>query len=230
MATLTLRQLVKKGFAFTPYEIVRKRKVDQNFDAVAHNTLFNVDKLFGDQKFLANYNNPTRTKFHFDTKELVLDAVDPSMVQTIGDFGCGTGDFFSVLMPEFEHCELHGYDFANATLAAARIRNPRAIYHQHDLYEGADRRHDLVICSQTIEHLLEPQMALKTLIDATAPGGLLVLTVPDGRSDTFKGHLQFWSPESWASWIGRHVKAPHEIVVMANGTMGGSNLAAIIRP
>ncbi|MEG2336387.1 MAG: hypothetical protein RSC04_01440, partial [Bacteroidales bacterium] len=32
-------------------------------------------------------------------------------------------------------------------------------------------------------------------------GGTLVISVPDGRKDTYSGHIQFWSPESWAVFI-----------------------------
>jgi len=31
--------------------------------------------------------------------------------------------------------------------------------------------------------------------------GILLITVPNGRNDTFAGHINFWSPESWDVFI-----------------------------
>ena len=34
--------------------------------------------------------------------------------------------------------------------------------------------------------------------------GVLILTVPNGKIDTFMGHINFWSPESWAIFLKEH--------------------------
>ena len=230
MLKTVLKNGLKKAFRLTPYDIVKRRNEQGDFDAIDHNSLEAVNSTYSDKKFVKAYVNKAREAFYSDTKELILNAVDPSACRTVGDFGCGVGGFLERLRPEFEHTEMFGYDFSDVTLNEARSAYPRPTYEQYDIYTPPPRRHDLTICSQTLEHLLEPELALKHLIDATEANGLLLLTVPNGRTDTFKGHLQFWSPESWSSWIGRNVKCDHETMVMERGTMGSTNLAALIRP
>jgi hypothetical protein len=58
---------------------------------------------------------------------------------------------------------------------------------------------DTVFCCETLEHLLIPSKALKNLLNAT--NFKCVLTVPDGRTDTYPGHINFWSEESWGSFL-----------------------------
>jgi hypothetical protein len=31
--------------------------------------------------------------------------------------------------------------------------------------------------------------------------GIALLTLPKGRTDTFAGHINFWSPESWTVFL-----------------------------
>jgi hypothetical protein len=47
---------------------------------------------------------------------------------------------------------------------------------------------------ETLEHLLHPGEALRNLLEASRR---CILTVPEGRKDSFRGHINFWSLESW---------------------------------
>ena len=228
-----MKELIKSVLAHTPYKIVRRESATHGggppFDAEAHNSVDNVNRIFSDKARLERYVTPGRRRLYQGTKALMVDARPPSTCRTVGDFGCGPGAFFTTFAPEFDHCELYGYDFAEATLAAARTLCPRGVYEEYDIYTPPPRTHDMVVASQILEHLLEPELALRHLMAATAPGGVLVLTVPDGRIDTYRGHIHFWSPESWRAWIARHVPGDHQTTTIAGGTMGGANLAAVIR-
>jgi 2-polyprenyl-3-methyl-5-hydroxy-6-metoxy-1,4-benzoquinol methylase len=48
----------------------------------------------------------------------------------------------------------------------------------------------------TLEHLEEPEKVVNNLLDALTPTGFLCIVVPNGRYDTFEGHIHYWSPES----------------------------------
>jgi 2-polyprenyl-3-methyl-5-hydroxy-6-metoxy-1,4-benzoquinol methylase len=64
-------------------------------------------------------------------------------------------------------------------------------------------RYDVIFCTEVLEHLEKPHVALANLVAALNPGGILVLTVPDGRQDTINEHLNFWSPEGWRAFLIR---------------------------
>lgn len=73
--------------------------------------------------------------------------------------------------------------------------------------------------TEVLEHLVHPEAALRKLAKV---GRTLLLTVPDGRRDTteamqfnpewgsYRGHVNFWSPESWAVWLKREL--PNHVI------------------
>lgn len=77
------------------------------------------------------------------------------------------------------------------------------------------KSYDVVFLMQVLEHLVEPEAAVRHLVELLADGGTLVLTVPDGRVDSYAaenfnpelqsygGHVNFWSPESWQYFLAR---------------------------
>ncbi|HYD04421.1 MAG TPA: class I SAM-dependent methyltransferase [Reyranella sp.] len=228
-----MKQLIKGLMEMTPYQIVRRQGPKRNYsqddyDAIAHNSMENMDKLFADDEFLAGYFNAARERLHRATLKLIEEARPAKGQGVVGDFGCGPGDFFTVMAPAYPGYSFYGYDRSEAALAAARQRYPAGQFQSFDIYTPAPRRHDITICSQTIEHLQEPEIALQTLIGATKPGGVLIITVPNGRTDTFRGHINFWSPESWQFWLKRNVSQPFKVSKIDKGTSGGANLAAMI--
>jgi hypothetical protein len=56
--------------------------------------------------------------------------------------------------------------------------------------------------------------------------GVLVVTVPDGRNDTFLGHINFWSPESWKIFIEAQCK---DFKYETGQVDGGANYAFIFK-
>ncbi len=60
---------------------------------------------------------------------------------------------------------------------------------------------DLVCCIEVLEHLGRPTQAMSELIRLKSPRGKLFLTVPDGRQDTWKGYVNFWSVESFHNFF-----------------------------
>jgi len=48
-----------------------------------------------------------------------------------------------------------------------------------------------------LEHLEAADVAIRRMLGVCRPGGTIVITVPDGRRDTFAGHFNFWTPESF---------------------------------
>lgn len=61
--------------------------------------------------------------------------------------------------------------------------------------------------------MVDPARQIMEMLAAVCPGGRLVLTVPNGRTDrqaamgkredgtAYWGHIHFWSPESWPLYI-----------------------------
>ncbi len=162
--------------------------------------------------------NPVQRKlidrFHARVTEIVTD-LRPA---TLLDAGCGEGfvmDIFQTAMPE---TRISGFDVLEGSVMAARLRNPRAAVTVGDIYEidFADDSFDLVCCFEVLEHLHEPDRALKEL--ARVAKNHVVLSVPHepffclanaarGKNLDIRprgsdpDHRNFWSREKFADFV-----------------------------
>jgi 2-polyprenyl-3-methyl-5-hydroxy-6-metoxy-1,4-benzoquinol methylase len=126
------------------------------------------------------------------------------------DVGCGTGVLLQEILSRYAPRAVFGYDFSEQALKVCAARMPNAQFGAYDVYDPPPMCADVVFCTEVLEHLLYPDLALKNLLRMCRTGGMLIVTVPDGRKDTFLGHINFWSPESWrvfveSTAVGMHV-------------------------
>jgi methionine biosynthesis protein MetW len=94
------------------------------------------------------------------------------------DIGCGEG---SLLEPFSKSQECYGVDVSEAQLKKARAKG--IVAYRTDLERGAlpfaDDLFDLIICSETIEHLLDPDNLLQEVHRTVRFGGIFILTFPN---------------------------------------------------
>lgn len=98
------------------------------------------------------------------------------------DVGCGTGSQLTRPLAEiFPSAHILGIDSDRASLAAARGAGgpPSLNYAQSDDLDPG-KRFDRVIASEVIEHVEDPHGFLLWLRDRAAPGGRILITVPNG--------------------------------------------------
>jgi SAM-dependent methyltransferase len=111
--------------------------------------------------------------------ESVIRAAKPA---TVLDFGCGTGTQLTWPLAEtFPQVSFLGVDSDAGTIAWARRQPALAnlTYATEDT-SGADRRYDLIIASEVLEHVETPDRLLRHFGDRLNEGGRLVVTIPNG--------------------------------------------------
>lgn len=93
------------------------------------------------------------------------------------DAGCGEGFFCSKLRDVLPSAVITGCDGADEALDIARRMNPDMTFEQANLYElpYSDNQFDLIICSEVLEHLNDPEKAFKELCRV---GKNILITVP----------------------------------------------------
>ncbi len=117
----------------------------------------------------------------------MLDAV-PASVRLALDVGCGAGAFGSVLKAA-RGATVWGIELSPEMAAHARtrldeVREGDAIEQLRMLPAG---HFDLVSCNDVLEHLAEPGDALREIRRVLAPGGHLLMSLPNIRYwDAFK--------------------------------------------
>lgn len=185
------------------------------FSAIDHNTQQRTNEYYANEEAVKLYLSPERLQFYNDVIQLAAEHIRNIVVQNkqasihIGDVGCGPGDLLASLANAFpsENCTLVGLDFSEAAIRVATRRFPHINFRVFDVYRDFEQYRlsfDVLFCTEVLEHLLYPAKALSHLLSMTK--NVLVLTVPDGRKDTFAGHINFWSPESWEVFISENVK------------------------
>ncbi len=100
------------------------------------------------------------------------------------DVGCGNGPTLRALSDLVPAWELYGYEMSDANLSIlAAIPRFRRLY-MGELDDIADS-FDLIVLSQSLEHVFDPIATLTTLRRKLAPGGVLLVQVPNARLNVF---------------------------------------------
>lgn len=160
----------------------------------------------------AMYSNPTYVDVYLDDGRLgFYDEVASRVAAhypgdrataTCLDVGCGTGHLLRALRQNGFGGRLMGSDTAVA--AGSQVL---AHGEGFEFYPGLISDHefegiDVVTCTEVLEHCEDPAGVIHDMLKVVRPGGVIVITVPDGRKDTWDGHIHFWSPESFRLFIG----------------------------
>jgi 2-polyprenyl-3-methyl-5-hydroxy-6-metoxy-1,4-benzoquinol methylase len=155
--------------------------------------------------------------FEREFKQLVLQAGKP---RSILEVGCGEGELLKRLSLLFPDAELLGTDLSPVVIAEARRRHGELAFQElsvHDLGQ-LGRRFDLVVAAEVLEHLEEPQRALRDL--SLVAKDHLFLSVP--REPLWRmlncargkylsawgntpGHLQHWSSHRFLALLRREL-------------------------
>lgn len=113
-------------------------------------------------------------RFHTRVAGIVTD-LQPS---TLLDAGCGEGFVVDIMLKAMPELKVTGFDVLGDSVKMAQLRNPRAELAVGDIYqiEHPDDTFDVVCCFEVLEHLHEPDRALKEL--ARVARNHVVLSVP----------------------------------------------------
>ncbi len=181
-----------------------KRK--EAVEAILHNSEENMNAFWADPKNRKNWDSPNLKRFYQVITQLVKDKGCDLNGKEILDAGCGTGSLLIYINKEFEPKANFGYEFSKKALEIASTRFPDANYMYKNLNETPDKQFDFIFCTEVLEHILNPHIPFKNLLKMMKDKSGLLITVPNGREDTYAGHINFWSPESWNAFISQNIE------------------------
>lgn len=130
---------------------------------------------------------------------------------TLLDVGCGTGEFLIGMARD--GWDVYGTERSSYAASIAR----EALGHHRVVLGGLDhlahRRFDVITLWHVLEHAEDPHALLESAVARLAPGGLLIIEVPNAESLALKcsgpnyylhmvpEHLFYWSERS-LTWFG----------------------------
>ena len=196
-----MKALVKRLFALAGLGVYRVG-ASQNSNShklvvsspLHHNSKEGLEAFYSNREAVESYLDPA---FYERNIDLLLTFGVGYDEKRIADIGCGTGGLLKALKSRFRPRSLTGFEYSEKAIDIARSKVPEVEFCYFDIYEGSARCFDVIFCVEVLEHLLHPDAALRNVIGMLADSGTVLVTVPNGRIDTFDGHINFWSPESW---------------------------------
>lgn len=195
-----MKRILKKALGIIGLDVVRVRSSadragdDGDIEPLLRNKVVTLDRLWSDPAFRKKYLSRHRLRLYEEVYRCCLSRKLFGADQSVLDAGCGPGFFIADLLAKGVSAKLSGCDFSPAAIDFAKREQPDIEWFVHDMYQPLARSLTGIICMETLEHLLHPDKALRLLAQC-AP--CLVLTVPEGRQDNFRGHINFWSKESF---------------------------------
>lgn len=229
-----LRAAWKRDNGRVPYPTALMRAYE-SLDAIAMNEKSLMEVSYRLPYSLA-YEETQKEKY-----EAFLDKCEASGLSLRGarvaDIGCGFAGLLDVLHQRGVASSLCGVEYAQSAIDFIARERPwiQGVVadiegHEADFVATVGQDFDVVLCSEVLEHLRHPEVALRNLLQLNPRRGVAV-TVPNGRVDTAGQHINFWSPESWCIFV-KGVSTRHKVVVdmcVSRGSPGGhDNFAAFL--
>ena len=174
-----------------------------DIDPLDFNTMGSMDRFFASEGNIAKYFSDLQLSVYQLFLSILADNVKVTKDTRILDAGCGFGIFTKLMQEKLGVHSVCGFDFSSVAIAQARVKHPGVDFFTHNIYDPLDGKYDVITCTETIEHLTDPEAAIRNLARSLSDKGVLTLTVPDGRIDHYKNHINFWSPESWKIFINK---------------------------
>lgn len=194
-----MKQLVKKAISVTGFGVYRLNSTTKQppkpivKSPLHHNSKEGLNEFYSDKDLVESY-----LDMQFYERLIAFLAARGVVYEgkCVADVGCGTGNLLKFVLP-YHPLSVTGFEYSENALAMARSQLPDIDFQYLDLYKPPEAQFDVIFCIEVLEHLLYPDTALQSIVQMLAPNGVALLTVPNGRLDTFEGHINFWSPESW---------------------------------
>lgn len=166
--------------------------------ALKHNTLEKGDEYYSNPQYWQTYLDKEGYKFYDDMIRLLKEKGINCTGKHVLDAGCGTGHLLLAIGEQYQTASLTGFEIVPAAIRIAKETIPRGDIRYCDIGEPyIGKKFDILLCTEVLEHILAADEVVHNLMSMLDKSGIAILTAPNGRKDTFEGHLNFWSPESW---------------------------------
>lgn len=180
---------------------VRRRDVNQKMDQTTTNFEKHTSKNPLKKFLIDNYNKN------------LLSIISPLDVKNVLDAGCGEGFVLNLLYQYKIGRELEGVEFADEAINIGKKIHPYLNLKRGSIYalRSSDRYYDIVLCTEVLEHLEEPEKALKE-IERVAKKYVLITVPHEPWWTLFNftkwgmdiGHINHWSGKGIERFIKRN--------------------------
>jgi len=165
-----------------------------------------IDDIYAEDEYGSHILHSLERAQNFN--QWMADAIEPHVGARVLEIGAGIGNITAWLLPRdfylASDINPHYLDYLkNLALGKPYLNVARLDLEQPQDFAPWVGRFDTVVCLNVLEHVRDPLLALRNMHDALAPGGRLVLYVPQGQHlysslDEVLGHRCRYSKEMLA--------------------------------
>lgn len=156
-------------------------------DAAAYNRA-TYDRIWGQMSDYIRYNPGARHR-----RRHIFALLEGLPFDSLLDVGCGNGELLRLIDARFPGRRLSGIDLSAAVVAQNQQSLPHMQFATCNIENEAIAQEagpvDVIVCSEVLEHLDHPDVAMKTLALALKPGGHAIITCPSGKVFATERHF-----------------------------------------
>jgi ubiquinone/menaquinone biosynthesis C-methylase UbiE len=140
------------------------------------------------------------------------------------DVGCGVGEIMTLLRDR-NSCDCSGLDIAPSAVAAVLAKGMTAKTASLPSIPYPDATFGAVVNTETLEHVTDAKGILREMQRILPPGGMLVLSVPDGSVDEEASHVHRFRQEQLRTLFSKYFEVDRIEVMQAEA----ASLFAVVR-
>jgi 2-polyprenyl-3-methyl-5-hydroxy-6-metoxy-1,4-benzoquinol methylase len=130
--------------------------------------------------------------------DFILKIIKNLGVKNIADVGCGSGQLIKKISKNIQGLNLTGFDVSQKIIDINKNNYKDAEFFCLNLNDDViiDRKFDMVICCEVIEHLRNWEKSIETLSKLALPGGYVLITTQSGKIHKHHealGHLKHFN-------------------------------------
>lgn len=146
----------------------------------------------------------------------ILNLLARSRANSLIDLGCGNGQLLDEIAKRFPKMKLAGADLSENQVHENRLREPAIEWIAADLQKPVEAHDpfDVVVASEIVEHLDEPEALLRNAASMTRRGGTLILTTQSGmirETERRVGHIRHFDAATLDAMLRSNSWTPRRI-------------------
>lgn len=122
--------------------------------------------------------------------KLTLKHVNPVIIKSVADIGCGVGNKTAFLAEHFKGAQVDGFDFSEPGIATAKRNHKQknVTFSTEDITKTKyQKKYDLITAFDVLEHIEDWQVLTNQLIQANTR--YMLLSSPVGRMRPYEVHI-----------------------------------------
>lgn len=141
--------------------------------------------------------------------DMVISAINSLRVKDIADAGCGSAELIKKIKNSAENANLSGFDVSEKIISINKEKYPDVFFFTANLNENvpSERKFEMVICTEVIEHLRNWEKAIENLADLIQKDGYVIITTQAGKMHKHHkalDHLKHFKKEEIENELKKH--------------------------